>query len=167
MDEAILKVKNINLNFNDRKILKDISFEVHEGEFIGLIGSNGAGKSTLLKVILGFLSPNKGTVGFTGKRKNIIGYVPQKVLFDPNLPLRGKDLVKLGINGNKFGFPFPNKEDDKRVEEMLKAVNALNFANTPVGLLSGGEQQRLLIAQTLLSEPKILLLDEPTCQFRH
>lgn len=161
----ILKLDNICVNFHEKQVLKDVNVEVNSGEFIGLIGSNGAGKSTLLKVILGILSQTKGSVSFseeTGKKaKPQIGYVPQKIFLDPNIPLRGRDLVALGLDGHRFGIPLPSKKRKKRVDEMLEAVDALAYADSPIGKLSGGEQQRLLIAQALLTEPKILLLDEP------
>jgi zinc/manganese transport system ATP-binding protein len=161
----ILKLDNICVNFHEKQVLKDVNVEVNSGEFIGLIGSNGAGKSTLLKVILGILSQTKGSVSFseeTGKKtKQQIGYVPQKIFLDPNIPLRGRDLVALGLDGHRFGIPLPSKKRKKRVDEMLEAVDALAYADSPIGKLSGGEQQRLLIAQALLTEPKILLLDEP------
>lgn len=161
----ILKLDNICVNFHEKQVLKDVNVEVNSGEFIGLIGSNGAGKSTLLKVILGILSQTKGSVSFseeTGKKtKRQIGYVPQKIFLDPNIPLRGRDLVALGLDGHRFGIPLPSKKRKKRVDEMLEAVDALAYADSPIGKLSGGEQQRLLIAQALLTEPKILLLDEP------
>lgn len=161
----VLSTENIWVKFDDRYVLKDVNFKINEGEFVGLIGSNGAGKSTLLKVILGLLSPDKGSVNMFGQKSKkgnrLIGYVPQKVFLDRNMPLRGRDLVSLGLDGHKFGIPFPNKEKKRRVEEILKAVDAEKFADSPVGKLSGGEQQRLFIAQALLTDPKILLLDEP------
>ncbi|MDD3223147.1 MAG: metal ABC transporter ATP-binding protein [Clostridium sp.] len=161
----VLSTENICVKFDNRYVLKDVNFKINEGEFVGLIGSNGAGKSTLLKVILGLLPADKGFVNMFGKKikkgNRSIGYVPQKVFLDDNIPLRGRDLVSLGLDGHKFGIPFPSKEKKRRVDEILKAVDAEKFADSPVGKLSGGEQQRLFIAQALLTDPKILLLDEP------
>jgi zinc/manganese transport system ATP-binding protein len=163
--DAILSIDNIRVQFNQRCVLKDVNVQVFPGEFIGLIGPNGAGKSTLFKVILGLLSPTQGSVrvlGRTAKRGDrLIGYVPQKLFLDPNIPLRARDLVALGLDGHRWGIPLPRKERKKRVDDMLKAVDAYRFADSPVGQLSGGEQQRLLIAQALLTDPQILLLDEP------
>lgn len=162
---AILSIENIRVQFGKRCILKDVNVNVNPGEFIGLIGPNGAGKSTLLKVILGLLPPTSGNVRIGGhaarKGNRSIGYVPQKLYLDPQIPLRGRDLVALGLDGHRWGIPLHAKERKKRVDEILEAVDAERFADSPVGLLSGGEQQRLLIAQALLTEPKILLLDEP------
>lgn len=164
-DKPILSLEDIVVKFGERLVLKDVNVDVYPGEFIGLIGANGAGKSTLLKVILGLLKPSKGTVKiFGGKDKReryIIGYVPQKIFLEPNFPLRARDLVALGLDGHRFGIPLPSKKRKKLVDEMLEQVDALRYADEPVGKLSGGEQQRLLIAQALLTNPKILLLDEP------
>lgn len=164
---TILSLDHIGLTFGKRDVLKDVTFSVFPGEFIGVIGPNGAGKSTLLKIILGLLHQAKGTVTIDGKvqtaRQNgsLVGYVPQKLFLDPNLPMRGRDLVALGLDGNHWGIPLHRKARGARVEEMLEAVDGLRFADEAVGRLSGGEQQRLLIAQALLSQPKLLLLDEP------
>ena len=162
---TVLSIENICVKFDDRYVLNNVSFKINPGEFIGLIGSNGTGKSTLLKVILGLLNPDKGSVNMFGKKSKrgnrLIGYVPQKVFLDTNIPLRGRDLVGLGVDGHKFGIPLPNKKKKKFVDEILKAVDAERFADSPVGKLSGGEQQRLFIAQALLTNPKLLLLDEP------
>jgi zinc/manganese transport system ATP-binding protein len=132
---------------------------------MGLIGANGAGKTTLLRVILGLLRPDAGTVRVLGRPigtgNSAVGYVPQKQQLDPETPLRGRDLVALGIDGQRWGIPWPSKERRHKVDEVLRQVGALEFADAPVGRLSGGEQQRLLIAQALLADPKILLLDEP------
>lgn len=161
----ILTLDNICANFYEKSVLKNVNVEFYPGEFVGLIGSNGAGKSTLLKIILGLLSPTQGNVRFFGesakKGNRQIGYVPQKVFLEPNIPLRGRDLVALGLDGHQFGIPLPSKKRKKRVDEILEAVDATGYADSPIGKLSGGEQQRLLIAQALLTNPQILLLDEP------
>jgi len=160
--DPLLKVENISLKFTEKKVLQNVSFNVNQGELIGIIGTNGAGKTTLLKIILGFLKPTEGNVIFLGKKSSKhIGYVPQKLEFDKMIPLRGRDLVSLGLDGHHYGFPLPNKKRKQLVDEMLESVNAINYADTPIGLLSGGEQQRILIAQALITEPKILILDEP------
>lgn len=164
-DDAILSIDNIQVQFDKRCVLKDVNVQVFPGEFVGLIGPNGAGKSTLFKVILGLLSPTQGSVRVLGRAAKrgdrLIGYVPQKLFLDPNIPLRARDLVSLGLDGHRWGVPLPSKVRKKRVDDMLKAVDAYRFADSPVGQLSGGEQQRLLIAQALLTDPRILLLDEP------
>ncbi|CAA7601975.1 Putative ABC transporter [Acididesulfobacillus acetoxydans] len=164
-DDPVLALDNISVQFDKRCVLKNVNIRVYPGEFIGLIGSNGAGKSTLLKVILGLLSPTQGTVQVggpaDGKGERLMGYVPQKLFLAPDIPLRGRDLVALGLDGHRWGIPLFSKERKRRVSEILEAVDAARYADAPVGQLSGGEQQRLLIAQALLTDPQILLLDEP------
>ncbi|WP_206918197.1 metal ABC transporter ATP-binding protein [Alicyclobacillus suci] len=163
--EHVLELNDIVVQFGQRTVLDHIDVAIEAGEFVGLIGPNGAGKTTLLRVILGLLSPNHGEVRVDGKsvrkRNRAIGYVPQKIHLDPDTPLRGRDLVGLGLDGHRFGVPLPSRKRRARIDEVLEAVDALRFADAPVGRLSGGEQQRLLIAQALLTDPKILLLDEP------
>ncbi len=163
--DTVLELNHIGVRFGDRRVLDDIHVQVRPGEFIGLIGPNGAGKTTLLRVILGLLSPSEGSVYVTGKPvrhgNRSVGYVPQKIHLDPDTPLRGRDLVGLGLDGHRWGIPLPRRSRRQRIDEVLAAVDALQFADAPVGRLSGGEQQRLMIAQALLMDPKILLLDEP------
>ncbi|MFD1676897.1 metal ABC transporter ATP-binding protein [Alicyclobacillus fodiniaquatilis] len=163
--DNVLELNQIGVRFGNRTVLERIHVEIKAGEFVGLIGPNGAGKTTLLRVILGLLSPNHGQVSVNGKpvRKSnrAIGYVPQKIHLDPDTPLRGRDLVGLGLDGHRWGVPLPSRSRKKKIDEVLSAVDALRFADAPVGKLSGGEQQRLLIAQALLTDPQILLLDEP------
>ncbi|WP_241714880.1 metal ABC transporter ATP-binding protein [Sulfoacidibacillus ferrooxidans] len=161
----VLSLSNIKVQYGHRTVLDQIEFSIHAGEFIGLIGANGAGKTTLLHVILGLLKPNEGTIHVNGQlmshSSKQIGYVPQRIHLDPDTPLRARDLVALGIDGTRFGFPLPSREKRQVVDEILHAVGAYSFADSPVGKLSLGEQQRLLIAQALLTNPRILLLDEP------
>jgi zinc/manganese transport system ATP-binding protein len=164
-DDRMLVVEGVEVRLSGREILHDVGFAVGAGEFAGLIGSNGAGKTTLLRVILGLQPPSAGRVLLEGRplhrRGTAVGYVPQKVVFDPDIPLRGRDLVALGLDGERPGIPLPSRRRRARVEEMLEAVDATGFADARIGNLSGGEQQRLLIAHALISRPKLLLLDEP------
>jgi zinc/manganese transport system ATP-binding protein len=161
----VLDVAGVSVSLSGRQILDDVSFRVGAGQFTGLIGPNGAGKTTLLRVILGLQRTSAGTVTVDGqprsRRNPAIGYVPQKVLLDPDMPMRARDLVALGIDGHRFGVPVRSRARREAVAEMLRAVDADRFADARVGLLSGGEQQRVLIAQALISRPRLLLLDEP------
>jgi zinc/manganese transport system ATP-binding protein len=161
----VLRVAGVSVSLSGRQILDDVSFAVGAGEFTGLIGPNGAGKTTLIRVILGLQRTEAGTVSVAGqphaRRNPSVGYVPQKVLLDPDMPLRARDLVALGADGHRFGIPVPSRARRDAVAEMLHAVDADRFGDTRVGLLSGGEQQRVLIAQALISRPRLLLLDEP------
>ena len=164
-DEEMLAVEGVSVWLSGREILHDVRFTLRRGEFAGLIGSNGAGKTTLLKVILGLQAPTEGTVRVAGqlrsRRNPMIGYVPQKILLDPDMPLRARDLVGLGLDGHRLGIPLPSRSRRALVDEMLQAVGAESFGDARVGTLSGGEQQRVLIAHALISRPGLLLLDEP------
>jgi zinc/manganese transport system ATP-binding protein len=161
----ILGVEQVSVTLSGRRILDHVSFTVRAGEFTGLIGPNGAGKTTLLRVILGLQRPGSGQVTVLGRprspRSQPVGYVPQKVLLDPDMPMRARDLVALGVDGNRYGLRLPSRDRSDAVREMLHAVDADRFADARVGTLSGGEQQRVLIAQALISRPRLLLLDEP------
>jgi zinc/manganese transport system ATP-binding protein len=160
--DEILAVEGISVALSGREILHDVTFHINAGEFTGLIGSNGAGKTTLIRVILGLITPTAGTVHVAGgSRQPVIGYVPQRITLDPDMPLRARDLIGLGIDGQRFGLPWPSAARRKQVDEMLDAVDATRFADSRVGNLSGGEQQRVLIAHALISHPRLLLLDEP------
>jgi zinc/manganese transport system ATP-binding protein len=163
--EEILSVNGLGVRLGGRQVLDDVTIEVRAGEFTGLIGSNGAGKTTLFRVILGLTSATAGEVLIAGRprsrRNPLIGYVPQKFALDPDAPLRARDLVALGVDGHKFGPVRPSRERRAVVDEMLEAVGGRGFADTRVGQLSGGEQQRVLIAHALASRPRLLLLDEP------
>jgi zinc/manganese transport system ATP-binding protein len=158
-----LGVDGVTVRFGGRTVLDDVSFSVRAGEFTGLIGSNGAGKTTLFRVILGLETPDTGHVRVAGGSRSGtgVGYVPQKFLLDPDMPLRGRDLIGLGLDGHRLGLPLPSRARRARVQEMLEAVGARAFADARVGQLSGGEQQRILIAHALISRPRLLLLDEP------
>jgi zinc/manganese transport system ATP-binding protein len=161
----ILRVDQVSVTLAGRQILDDVSFAIQAGEFTGLIGPNGAGKTTLLRVILGLQRPSSGAVTVLGQprspRSQPIGYVPQKVLLDPDMPMRARDLVALGLDGNRYGLPLRSRQRGQAVRAMLHAVDAEQFADARVGTLSGGEQQRVLIAHALISRPRLLLLDEP------
>lgn len=157
-------------------IWSNLDLSVHTGEFIAVLGPNGAGKSTLLKVLLGLLPLNQGRLTVLGsavRRGNpVVGYLPQRRSFDGDVHIRGRDLVYLGLEGNRWGVPLPGlrrlwhgqkqaREAQRRVQNAIDLVGATYYADRPIGQLSGGEQQRLLIAQALVTRPRILLLDEP------
>ena len=167
--DEVLTVDGVSVRLSGRQILTDVRFSLRRGEFAGLIGSNGAGKTTLLRVILGLTTPTAGTVLVGGRPRTrrgrakggAVGYVPQKILMDADMPLRAQDLVGLGLDGHRLGIPLPSRTRRQQVDEMLRAVGAEKFADARVGNLSGGEQQRVLIAHALISGPELLLLDEP------
>jgi zinc/manganese transport system ATP-binding protein len=163
--EEILSLEGVSLWLSGREILHDVGFSLQAGEVTGLIGSNGAGKTTIFRVILGLETPSAGKVLFAGhqrpRRNRSVGYVPQSIGLDPDVPLRARDLVALGLDGDRFGIPLPSRSRRQLVDEMLEAVDAQGFADARVGKLSGGELQRTLIAHALIAKPRLLLLDEP------
>jgi len=163
--EEVLTLEGVTLWLSGREILHDVGFSLHAGELTGLIGSNGAGKTTIFRVILGLQTPSEGQVLFGGqqrpRRNRFVGYVPQSISLDPDVPLRTRDLVALGLDGDRLGIPLPSRGRRRLVDAMLEAVDAQAFSDTRVGALSGGELQRALIAHALIAKPRLLLLDEP------
>jgi zinc/manganese transport system ATP-binding protein len=164
-DPPVLRVADLSVALGGRVVLDRVSFELARGSVAGLIGPNGAGKTTLLTTILGFQSAQSGSVNLfgpgDGHRPARVGYVPQKIVLDPDLPLRARDLVSLGLDGGRLGVALPSARRRRRVERALDAVGALDLADARVGRLSGGEQQRVLIAHAVVRKPDLLLLDEP------
>lgn len=146
--QIVIRVKNLSVKFGEVDILKNVSFELNRGEFAGIIGPNGAGKSTLVKAILGFI-PFDGEVVVNGK----VGYVPQLSQFNRELPMSVYDFVRIAIRRDK--------KCEGKVEEVLKRVGLEGYSKKLVGKLSGGEYKRAMLARALLSEPDILILDEP------
>jgi zinc/manganese transport system ATP-binding protein len=157
----ILAVHEASVSLSGRSILHNIDFSLRAGEFCGLIGANGSGKTTLLRMILGFVPPSRGSVVIDGGGRGAVGYVPQKYALDPHMPMRARDLVALGLDGNRLGLPWPSRRRREKVDEMLAAVDASGFADQRIGNLSGGQQQRILIAHAMIRRPRLLLLDEP------
>lgn len=159
MSAPLVELESAGVRLGGRQVLSDVSFAIRPGEFTGLIGPNGAGKTTLLRMILGLQQPSQGLVRKT--RSDSIGYVPQKLAIDQDMPLRARDVVSLGIDGNRLGFRLPSKARRARIDDMLRSVDAFEYADKRIGELSGGEQQRVMIAHALISDPALLLLDEP------
>ncbi len=146
-------------------VWRDASLEVAAGEFVAILGPNGAGKSTLLKALLGVVPLSAGTVRVFGRPvrrgNDEVGYLPQRRRFDPDLRIRALDLVRLGLDGDRLGVPLPSRTKEERVRAMIELVGATAYAGRPIGELSGGEQQRILIAQALVTGARMLMLDEP------
>ncbi len=165
VEVSALSLRGVHVAYPGRPVLSGIDVDVAPGEFVGVIGPNGAGKTTLLRVILGLVAPTAGAVLVAGEHvrrgSRRVGYVPQHFAVDSGAPLRARDLVALGLDGERWGFPLPSRERRRKVDAMLEQVGALGYADAPIGALSGGEQQRLLVALALLTEPRLLLLDEP------
>jgi zinc/manganese transport system ATP-binding protein len=163
--DPIVVLTQVAVHLGGRLVLQDMSLAIHPGEFVVILGPNGAGKSTFLKLLLGLVRPSAGVVevlGRTPQRGNQdIGYAPQHRALDTELPLRARDMVGFGLDGHRWGTGLPNRSRTERIERAFMEVDALDLADAPVGHLSGGEQQRLLIAQALITDPRLLLLDEP------
>jgi zinc/manganese transport system ATP-binding protein len=165
----VIQVERATVTLAGHTIWSQVSLDVQPGEFLAILGPNGAGKSTLLKAILGLLPLAAGRImvlGEPARRGNAaIGYVPQRRHFDADVRVRGRDIVRLGLDGGRWGLPIPltqrSREAARRVGEVIDRVGAATYADRPIGELSGGEQQRLLIAQALVTGPRILTLDEP------
>jgi zinc/manganese transport system ATP-binding protein len=164
-EEFALTVQDAQLAFGDRTIWSDLNFEVKSGEFIAVIGANGSGKSSLLKCILGQQQLISGSITLGNHQRarggETIGYIPQHRAIDAELPLRVEDAVRLGLDGHKFGMPIASRLKRDMVRQALIDVDVESLAKKPVGSLSGGEMQRVRVAQALISQPKLILADEP------
>jgi zinc/manganese transport system ATP-binding protein len=162
---SVVTLDHATLRIGGRKVLADVSFNIEAGEFIGVLGPNGAGKTTLMRAILGLLGPESGSVkvfGHKPQRGNpVIGYLPQLRTVLPDLRVRGRDFIASSLNGERWGLPSVSQHDRGMIEETLDAVGARDLAARPLSDMSGGERQRLLLAQALIGSPKLLLLDEP------
>lgn len=160
-----VRFDKVTVNYGARRIWGDLSLDVAPGAFVAILGPNGAGKTSLLRAILGLLTPSVGRVEVFGREPHRgdpgIGYVPQHSTFDADLPLRGTDLVRLGIDGHRWGIGWRDRKADAQVARAIASVGSERYADAALGRLSGGEQQRLRIAQALVGDPRILLCDEP------
>jgi zinc/manganese transport system ATP-binding protein len=164
-DTYTVRLRGAGLELGGRTLWENLDLEVKAGEFLAVLGPNGSGKTSLLRVLLGLTPLTEGIVEVCGeppkRGSSLIGYIPQQKSFDSDLPIRGRDLVRLGLDGHKFGLSLPNNAANREVDQIIREVGAEHYADAPIGLLSGGEQQRLRIAQALLSDPRVLLCDEP------
>ncbi|RVW00589.1 metal ABC transporter ATP-binding protein [Rhodococcus xishaensis] len=161
-----VELRETCLSFGDRTLWSNLNLAVQQGEFLAVLGPNGSGKTSLLKVLLGQLAPTSGSVRIAGTPARAgnanVGYVPQQRSLDEGLPLRGRDLVGLGVDGQRWGIGLRDRAKRRAiVDSAIAQVGAQAYADSPIGSMSGGEQQRLRIAQALVGDPKVLLCDEP------
>lgn len=164
----VISARGLTVKRGATPVLQEISFEVGSGEMIGIIGPNGGGKTTLLQTLLGLIKPSAGKAlifgyptGKLGPVRNKIGYIPQKRAYDRHFPLSAADVVRTGFYSARTLLRSLTREEKAGCREMLSAVDALHLAERPFGDLSGGEQQRVLLARALIRRPALLLLDEP------
>jgi zinc/manganese transport system ATP-binding protein len=162
----VIELTEAAVALGGKTIWSEATLQVPNGEFVAVLGPNGSGKSTLLRVLLGQLPLSAGSASVLGTApraaKREIGYLPQRHAFDATTRVRGIDLVRLGLDGDRWGLPFPGRSEARqRVDEAILRVGASAYAERPIGELSGGEQQRLLIAEALVARPRMLFLDEP------
>ncbi len=166
---AAVAFENASVRLGGRTVWSGVSVTVPQGDFVAVLGPNGAGKSTLVRAALGLVPLSSGRAAVLGRppgdANEEIGYLPQRRSFDEQTRIRGLDLVHLGLDGSRWGIPLPGaparRRAAERVAEVIELVGATEYAREPIGRLSGGEQQRLLIAQALVRRPRLLLLDEP------
>src|SRR5690625_729170 len=168
-EEKVISIENVSFQFDQRVVLEDVSLTVSKGEFLGLIGPNGSGKSTLLKIILGILQPYSGKVSLFGEQVKYfrdwdkIGFVSQKAnSFNTGFPATVFEVVSMGLFGKIGLFRFLNRSHKQKVLDIIEQVGMEDYTNCNIGELSGGQQQRVFIARALVSNPKLLILDEPT-----
>ncbi|WP_047154755.1 metal ABC transporter ATP-binding protein [Aneurinibacillus tyrosinisolvens] len=169
MNTTVLDVQHVSHRYGTNQVLEDISFQLHHGEMMGLVGPNGSGKSTLLKVILGVLPLQQGKIEWFGQPLGKfhdwpkIGYVSQKAnSFNSGFPATVEEVVTMGLTGRLGLLHRPGKKEKERVHEAIATVGMSEFTSRNIGRLSGGQQQRVFIARSLVSDPDVLILDEPT-----
>ncbi|WP_026485796.1 metal ABC transporter ATP-binding protein [Caldanaerobius polysaccharolyticus] len=167
--ENAVEVKNVSFSYGRNQVLNNVSFTVKNGEFIAVIGPNGSGKSTLMNLIIGKLKPSTGQIYILGKnaqsfsQKHLIGYVPQRSFsFNISFPASVSEVVEMGLYASIGLFKKLNPQHRKRVEDALKLVDMYDYKDALIGNLSGGQMQRVFIARCIVSDPQILILDEPT-----
>ncbi len=165
---TIIELSTVSFSYTNEEVIKDISLQIHKGDYAGIIGPNGGGKSTLLKLMLGLLKPSAGSVELFGKNISEfkgwykIGYVPQKTYVEVNFPVTVEEVVAMGRYGKRGLFHFSTKEDKQKVPEAHSYVEMQHYKGKQIGDLSGGQQQRVFIARALATEPEVIILDEPT-----
>jgi zinc/manganese transport system ATP-binding protein len=161
----VIDLDRATIQVGGRTVLSEVTLSIGAGEFVGVLGPNGSGKTTLMRALLGLIQPSGGGVRVFGRppqRGNPqIGYMPQVRTVLPDLRVRGLDVIASSVNGERWGLPMVAAADRGMIQDTLAAVGARDLAERPLAEMSGGERQRLLLAQALIGAPRLLLLDEP------
>ncbi|MBX7445499.1 MULTISPECIES: metal ABC transporter ATP-binding protein [unclassified Arthrobacter] len=162
---SVVSLSGASLKFGQRTLWEDLDLDIRPGEFFAVLGPNGSGKTSFLKVLLGLQKLQSGQATLGGRAvergSRLIGYIPQQKSFAADTPMRARDIVGLGVDGHRWGLRLSPAKANHRIDELLEVVGATEYAKVPVGQLSGGEQQRLRVAQALATDPQVLLCDEP------
>lgn len=164
MNDVILSLKNVSLSFDNVQVLKNVSINIRKGDFIGIIGPNGGGKTSLVKLMLGLLKPDSGTVAYfiphtSGQSK--IGYLPQVHGFDNKFPISVQDVILSGLPATKGLISRHTSSEKEKAASWMEKLGIISLKNKPIGKLSGGEMQRVFLCRSLISEPELIILDEP------
>lgn len=166
MREKLVEISGVYFSYNSSPLLTDINLCIHKGDFVGVVGANGCGKTTLVKLLLGHLTPQKGTILHYSDGRPVatpaIGYLPQYAAVDKRFPLSVREVVETGLlTPHKMWNPFIASADRRRVDATLEQMGIAGLSSTPIGNLSGGELQKAILARAIVSSPRLLLLDEP------
>lgn len=156
----IIKLENISAGYDNKTVLENVNLMVYERDFLGIIGPNGGGKTTLIKVILGLLKPYSGEILFPEGNFNI-GYLPQYNSIDKKFPISVYEVIESGLNSNKYFWQKPQKQHRDKVMQVVSQMGLEGLENRAIGQLSGGQLQRALLGRAIVSDPKLLILDEP------
>lgn len=161
---ALVSIKDVSVSYDGCEALRDVSFNIYGNDFLGIIGPNGGGKTTLIKAILGSI-PFSGKITYSNELKENgkyrIGYLPQTNSFDKKFPISVKEVVLSGLQSNKGFFKRYQSADRKKARQLIDMVGISDIANKPIGEISGGQMQRALLCRAVITEPKLLILDEP------
>jgi zinc transport system ATP-binding protein len=164
--DSVIEFNGVTFSYNHEPVLEHITFNVLDGDFVGVIGPNGGGKTTILKLLLGLVTPPTGTVSIYGmqpaRARKKVGYMPQYTTLDRDFPITVREVVAMGLFNNTSFFPVIGKKKMEMIHEAMQAVKVDHLAGRQFGDLSGGQKQRCLIARAVVARPQVLLLDEPT-----
>ena len=156
-DSPVFSLNDVSMLREERVILDNVNLTVNQGDFVAITGPNGGGKTTLLRIILGLIKPTKGTIEFYSKKKSI-GYLPQKNMIDSHFPITVREVIKSGLLGSKG---ISSEEKNHLVQKTLEQIELPELADRPIGRLSGGQLQRVLLGRAIIAQPSLLVLDEP------